>query len=47
MRYMVTCAQCPGYVRTSEFPDRPGAEGFVRRHHALKDRRAEITEEQQ
>ncbi|WP_165612201.1 hypothetical protein [Mycolicibacterium setense] len=49
MRYVVTCQKCTekvGYPIKSEFPDKPGAEAYVRRH-ALTNHRAEITEVQQ
>lgn len=44
----VACAECAkklGRPVRSEFPDRDGAQAFVRRHHALVGHRAEILEE--
>lgn len=33
MRFVVTCPECVG--RISDYPDRDGADGLVRRHHLL------------
>lgn len=47
--FIVTCAECSektGYPVKSEFPDRAGAEAFIRRHHAFTGHRADIQEGQ-
>lgn len=33
MRFVVTCPECVG--RITDYPDKDGAEGLVRRHHML------------
>lgn len=44
MRFVVRCAACPTHINPSAFPDRDGAEAYVRRHHIVGDmHRAEIT----
>lgn len=44
MRYEVRCPACPAHINPSVFPDRDGAEAYVRRHHIVGDKhRADIT----
>lgn len=36
MKHVVSCPACPPHT-TSTFPDLPGAQAYVRRHHIVGD----------
>ena len=40
MRFVVTCPECIG--RITDYPDKDGADGLVRRHHMLVGHDAQV-----
>lgn len=44
MRFEVSCPACPTHINPSVFPDRDGAEAYVRRHHIVGDKHRAVVE---